>query len=377
MPKKGKKNFDIKKAPKKKARAKKVRKVTLLDLQKSKKTKKINFLELERVKNNPIIEPNGKYWESKATFNPAAFEHDGKVHILYRAIGESDNSVLGYAGSEDGFTVRDRHPNPAYYHLISGNKGTGIPKILYISGGGWSGGTEDPRLTVLGEKVYLLYTAFDGWGSVRIALSSISLSDFIGKRFNWKEPVLISPPGQIHKNWVLFPEKIKGRFAILHSISPTIMIDYFDSLDEFDGKTFIHSIHQGSPLWEVRDKFMRGVGPTPIKTRYGWLLLYHKMEKHDSHRYKLWAMITDARDPSKILYNGEQPILEPDEWYENEGYKGGVVYSCGAVVKDGQLFVYYGGADKVSCVALADLDSFLRELTRTGATKLEVKKIMA
>jgi predicted GH43/DUF377 family glycosyl hydrolase len=118
---------------------------------------------------------------------------------------------------------------------------------------------------------------------------------------------------------------------------------------------------------------IRGVGPAPLKTKYGWLVLYHKMERHDSYRYKLWAMILDAKNPAKILYNSASPILEPDEWYENDGYKSGVVYSCGAVIKDGKLFVYYGGADKVSCVAMASLDEFLKELVHTGGAKLKIK----
>ena len=337
--------------------------------------KKKKGVELKRASHNPIIEPGQYSWESKATFNPTAFYHDGKVHIIYRAIGDSDNSVLGYARSHDGFAISDRFPAPVYFQFMRRNKDSSSPLISYSSGGGWGGGCEDPRLTLLGDKVYMLYTAFDGWGSVRMALTSISLDDFISKYWNWKEPILISPPGQINKNWALFPEKIKGKYAILHSISPKIMIDYFDSLDELDGNNYIYSVHQGSRLWEYRDKLIRGVGPSPLKTKYGWLVLYHKMEKHDSHRYKLWAMITDTIDPTKVLYRSNQPILEPDEWYENNGYKEGVVYSCGAVIKDEKLFVYYGGADKVSCVATANLDKFLQELTHSSVPLLKGKKI--
>ena len=105
--------------------------------------------------------------------------------------------------------------------------------------------------------------------------------------------------------------------------------------------------------------------------------LYHKMEKHDTHRYKLWAMLLDLKDPTKILYNSVKPILEPDLWYENEGYKSGVVYSCGAVVKDGELFVYYGAADRVSCVATTDLDKFLQELMTSKSSSLRSKRIKA
>mgnify|MGYP001580150454 FL=1 len=88
-------------------------------------------------------------------------------------------------------------------------------------------------------------------------------------------------------------------------------------------------------------------------------------------------MILDGKDPTKVLYDSGQPILEPEEWYENEGYKSGVVYSCGAVVKDGELFVYYGGADKVSCVATANLDKFLEELVHSSVSVLKNKKIKA
>jgi predicted GH43/DUF377 family glycosyl hydrolase len=336
-------------------------------------------LDLKKSNHNPIIEPESHvYWGSKATFNPSAIYHDGKIHIIYRAIGNSDISVLGYAKSDDGYSFDKQSREMAFYSRDKfSDKKFLTPKINYASGGGWGGGCEDPRLTLLGDRVYMLYTAFDGWGSLRIALTSISLDDFVSRRWNWKEPVLISPPGEIHKNWVLFPEKIGGKYAILHSISPHVMIDYFNNLDELDEDNFIHSVHQGSLLWGKRDKLIRGVGPAPIKIKYGWLVLYHKMEKHETHRYKLWAMILDAKDPTKILNDSSQPILEPDEWYENEGYKGGVVYSCGAVVKDGELFVYYGGADKVSCVATANLDKFLEELVHQSVSKLKSKKIKA
>lgn len=339
--------------------------------------KRTTILDLKRSKKNPIIEPSSdRYWESKATFNPTAFYHDGKVHIIYRAIGDSDHSVLGYAGSNDGFTISDSFPMPVYFHFARQDKDRSLPSISYSSGGGWGGGCEDPRLTLLEGRVYMIYTAFDGWGSVRIALTSISLDDFITKRWNWKGPVLISPPGEIHKNWVLFPEKIGGKYAIMHSFAPKILIDYFDSLDELDGTKFIKSNNtrpvDSSRTW---DSWFRGVGPSPIKTKYGWLVIYQAMDHRNPDKYKLGAMILDTKDPTKILYRSNQPILEPDEWYENEGYKSGVVYACGAVIKDGQLFVYYGGADKVSCVAVADLDAFLKELVHSSRPVLKSRKI--
>lgn len=337
--------------------------------------KKLSPLDLEKSIHNPIITPQDHaYWESKATFNPSAIFADGVFHIVYRAIGENDTSVIGYASSHDGITIDERSTHPIYIHHSDHFAKISPHPILYGSGGGWNGGSEDPRLTLLNDRVYMTYTAFDGWGSVRIALTSISLEDFLAKQWDWKEPVLISTPGQLHKNWVLFPKKIHGKFAILHGISPEIMIDYFDTLDELDGHTFIESIHQDDPRWQFRDKGIRGVGPAPLDTKYGWLVLYHAMDKDNPNQYKLWAMILDHDNPTKILYKGTEPILEPDQLYENEGFKSGIVYSCGAIIKGKKLFVYYGGADTVTCVATANLDNFLKELITTGAPIIRKRK---
>jgi predicted GH43/DUF377 family glycosyl hydrolase len=337
--------------------------------------------QLERNDNNPIIEPRAEnYWEMKATFNPGAVYADKRVHLLYRAIGGDDVSVLGYASSVDGATFTERPIEPAYAPFVvkkEEKKQVVIAPIdvAYFSGGGWNGGVEDPRLTLIGDNIYLVYTAFDGWGSVRIALSSIGLKDFLEQRWKeWKKPALISPPGEIHKNWVLFPEKINGKFAILHGVTPSILIEYLDSLD-FDDGAFIKSSRPSNDKVVLRkgvwDSRVRGVGPPPIKTDDGWLVLYHAIDVRDPGRYKLGAMLLDLNNPTKILYRSQAPILEPDFDYENNGFKSGVIYSCGAVVKDGELYVYYGGGDSVTCVAMANLATFLRELKQFGMPKLE------
>ncbi|MDP3769381.1 MAG: hypothetical protein Q8R40_00385 [bacterium] len=322
---------------------------------------------------NPIIAPRQEHnWEAYQTFNPAALLEDGNVHILYRALGHDGVSRLGYAKSDDGITITERSNEPVYTAPATRHDHLTSP-IAYDSGGGW-GGCEDPRLVRIDDRVYLTFVAFDGWGSVQMALSWIELNDFLNKKWKWKKPVLISPPGEVHKNWVLFPEKIKGKYAILHSISPHILIDYFDSLDEFDThdeRTYYIKSHYTQNSAQKRwDSWVRGAGPPPIKTKYGWLLLYHAMDAQDPNRYKLGAMILDEKNPTKILSRSQHPILEPDEQYENQGHKAGVIYSCGAVVNNERLFIYYGGADMVTCVATADLEKFLQALIHDKPPRL-------
>lgn len=349
---------------------KKRRPTRQISAKKATKKKSVSPLVLTKLEENPIISPqpqNG--WEAWQTFNPGVILLDDKVHFLYRAIGEDGVSRLGYAVSSDGFHIDERLPYPVYEHETGKQTFT---IFSYLSGGSF-GGVEDPRPVRVNEEnvLYMTYTACDD--GLRVALTSIKREDFLQKRWQWKSPTLISPPGEIHKNWVIFPEKINGKYAILHSIKPNIQIEYLDSL-EFDNAYYINSFHGGAPQKRCWDKWLRGAGAPPIKTSAGWLLFYHAMD-NDWSKYKVGAMLLDLKDPTKILHRAKEPVLEPSEDYENNGYKGGVVYVSGAIIKDGELLVYYGAADSFIGVAHAPLEAFLNALMQGKKPKLSVKKL--
>ena len=331
--------------------------------------------KLDRHNSNPVLSPQQiRHWEHGGTFNPAAIKDDtGKVHLLYRAIGADGISRIGHASSEDGYYFDNRSMYPVFEPLPG--YGMTDPKTakgpthycpeFYTSGGGW-GGSEDPRAIVVDGRVYMTYVAFEGWHSVRIALTSILMDDLKKGHWNWKKPVLISPKGQTAKNWVIFPERINGRFAILHSIVPSIQIEYVDSLNAVTSDINSPRLHGPQPgrkdFWDNR---LRGAGPPPIKTELGWLLLYHAQDSSQPDKYKIGAMILDLYDPSKILYRSPQPILEPDAYYENDG-KPGVVYASGAVILGENLTVYYGGGDKHVCIAQTPIKGLLDWMVNYG-----------
>ena len=323
-------------------------------------------LALIKPRENPIISPIGEnWWEAWQTFNPGAILLDDVVHFLYRAIGSDGISRLGYAASRDGFSINERLQRPAYEH---GVQDRAFNVFSYFSGGSW-GGAEDPRIVRVDDEdtLYMTYTACNG--DLRVGLASIKISDFLKKRWKWRSPRLISPPGEVHKNWLIFPEKIGGKYAILHSINPTISIAYVDSLD-FQGDEYISSAHGGEPRKKCWDRWIRGVGPIPLKTKYGWLVLYHAMDA-DWSKYKVGAMLLDLNDPTRIIARAKAPILEPNERYENFGFKGGVVYASGAVIKDDTLLVYYGCADSYVCIAYANCDEFLDALIHEKESPLK------
>ena len=306
---------------------------------------------------NPILIPNPhKVWEKAQEFNPGVILLNNTFYMLYRAIGNDGISRLGYAQSSDGIHFQRTSQLPAFEHHIV----THQTSLYSYASGGSLGGCEDPRLVHMidEKKIYMTYTACDG--GLRVGLTAIDQEDFVKKNWNWQQPRLISPAGQIHKNWLLFPEKINGTYAILHSIKPSVQIAY---LNRLDGKTFpkIQSAYYGAPRKNCWDIWIRGAGAPPLKTQDGWLVFYHAMDNNWG-QYKIGAMLLDLENPTIVLHRSKTPLIIPDQPYENTGFKPGVVYLTGAVIKDETLFVYYGCSDNYIGVATAPYSQFLATL---------------
>lgn len=120
--------------------------------------------------------------------------------------------------------IDERLPYPIYEHKLNHS----VFNYHSFASGGSFGGAEDPRIVQVDkeDKLYMTYTACDE--GLRVGLRT---EDFMHKRWNWSPARLISKPDEVHKNWVIFPEKINGQYAILHSICPQITIAYRDSLE--------------------------------------------------------------------------------------------------------------------------------------------------
>lgn len=304
--------------------------------------------------NNPIIIPNKDHsWEAQATFNPAALRIRNTTHILYRALSPDNTSTIGYASTKDGFFINERLDTPVY-----------IPRESFelkkIAGG--NSGCEDPRLTKIGKTIYMCYTAFDGIGPPRVAVTSITVKNFLAKNWQWEKPIIITPAGFDDKDTCILPEKTKGKYFILHRVGSEICGDYLKSLD-FTKETVRKCIRIIGPRLNKWDSEKVGISAPPLKTKYGWLLLYHGISKNH-HTYRVGAVLLDLNDPAIVLARISDPIFEPAEPYEKIGVVNNVVFPCGMVEKDGILFIYYGGADTVVGVATIELDILLRALTR-------------
>lgn len=303
------------------------------------------MLKLQRSDKNPILSPSDLPWENMLVFNPGAVMVDDKVYLIYRAMGKNDiYSRLGLATSTDGVNF-ERRSEPLYYSQGHPDESLGI---------------EDPRVVKIGDIYYLTYTA---------------VSEDLGAEVNpnWKEKIAKKPrialsttkdfkifanynvilPNLSGKNSSLFPKIINGEYWLLYRAGA--------------GKTYfarssdLISWRNHSPVFEERpgmwDSVRTGIGAPPIETEKGWLLFYHGVD--EANIYRLGIMFLDKENPLKILYRSPEPILEPEADYEKYGYINNVVFTCGAVEKDGKYFVYYGGADEVIGVATVDKQSVL------------------
>ncbi len=303
---------------------------------------------------NPIMVPNKLHgWESKAVFNPAAIELGGKTHILYRALSEHNTSVIGYASTKNGINIDERLPDPIY-----------LPREDFETKkiDNANSGCEDPRLTKIGKNIYMCYTAFDGIGPPRVGITYISEKDFLAKKWKWSKPFLVTPRDLDDKDTCLFPGKFKNGYCIIHRINNEICLDYLSSLD-LEHEMVKKCVRVIGPRRNMWDSLKVGIASPPIKTKYGWLLLYHGVSRSHS-TYRVGALLLDLKDPAIVLARSTDPLFEPIEPYEKIGIVNNVVFPCGMVVKKGIVYIYYGGADTVVGVATMKLDVIMKALTR-------------
>jgi predicted GH43/DUF377 family glycosyl hydrolase len=329
---------------------------------------------LQRYEKNPILIPNEtNWWESRAVFNCAILHYDNKFHMLYRAIGEYERYIsrIGYASSTDGYSfARSNHIalEPTQYYEKYG--------------------IEDPRMVEIDNQVYITYVILSTYvtdGAIVEASTALATTtDFL----KYTRLGVITSKGSDNKDVVLFSEKLSqqessvislssasnntadraGKYFFLHRPSswigskygvdkPSIWLGEGNALTNFEKHTLLLKPEED---WE---ELKVGAGPPPIKTRTGWLVIYHGVSRQKV--YRAGAALLDLHDPSKIIGRTKTPILEPKEPYEKFGDVNNVVFPTGACVVDNdKLFVYYGGADKVCCLATADLNYLLDHIMK-------------
>jgi predicted GH43/DUF377 family glycosyl hydrolase len=205
-------------------------------------------------------------------------------------------------------------------------------------------GIEDPRITEINGQYYITYVAVSNCGVVTALAKTSDFKHFerIGNIF---------PPD--NKDVVIFPSKIGGMYYAVHRPStsvfgkPEMWLASSPDMVSWGNHKRIAALRN--------DKFDNGrigAGAVPIRTEEGWLEIYHGASKENY--YCVGAMLLDLEEPWKVLKRSNQPLLEPTEIYEKEGFFENVIFSCGLIQFGDSIKLYYGACDE--SIAVADMN---------------------
>ncbi len=298
----------------------------------------------KRYEGNPIL--TGKDFpveaDIKTVFNSGIVKYNGTYIMVCRVEDSALVNRFWIAESTDGYNFKPR-PKPVDMPYDNPKFKKYAESMIY-----------DPRVTKIGDEYYIVHAAHSGH---TCRLSLLKTDDF--KEFQWKG--FISETD--NRNGVLFPEKINGLYARLDrpntgANTGDIWVSYSPDL-MFWGKS--ECVFRN---WEgIRWAWTKiGPGAAPIKTPKGWINIFHGVRTQCKAHfvYQLGVCLLDLEDPSKVKAMAESAILIPEEQYELVGQTPSVVFTCGAVVEDdGEVKLYYGGADTVQCVATTSLEQLI------------------
>jgi len=297
----------------------------------------------KRNRSNPILSPKDIIFDQpelkdvSSVFNPGGIKIDDQIHLLLRVQNRGRETFTLKASSDDGIHF-NIHPKPVQFMGIEKTGET----IFHIY---------DPRITQIDQTIYVV-AAVDVVGKCLLALfktSDLIHLNFLG--FTGNDDI---------RNGVLFPEKINGKYAMFDRPNKK-------SVDSgtTTGSAIGYSESDDLKTWTLKERVMEGrlhfwdefigAGPPPIKTKQGWLLIYHGIAMHYQPIYQAGVALLDLHEPWKVISRGRYNILEPRELWEMVGQVPNVVFPTACIVDDADkngfanpsspAQLYYGAAD--------------------------------
>jgi len=307
------------------------------------------------------------HWEALHTFNPGAIVRDGKIYLLYRAEDDSGTmkigghtSRLGLATSDDGIHFQ-REPEPVFYPTNDAEKSRE-----------WPGGCEDPRIVEAEDGTYVL--AYTQWNQQRYDAAIATSPDL----HTWTKhgPAFAKAYGGKYKSLQyksigiltelregrLKAAKVNGKYIMIwgeisvHLATSSNLIDWNPVEDSSGNLVTVLERRPG-----LFDSGFPEVGPPPILTRHGILLLYNGKnaanggsEEVGPEAYSVGEALFSAQDPAHVIQRLDHPIFRPELPWEKSGqYVAGTTFAEGLVYWHDKWFLYYGCADSFVGVAIS------------------------
>lgn len=296
----------------------------------------------------------------RTTVVPLLVEDNGQWHLTTRAFDRMDPD---WDFTDSRMIVNKADPATVFLtslsHLRIARSRDGYQftveqtPFLFPKNGYEAFGCEDPRITEIDGDFYINYSAVSSKG-ICTALAVTRDFNSVKRLGN-----IFCPD---NRDVCLFPEKVNGKFMALHRPAPKhfgkpeIWLAASENLLHWGEHR--HLLGGSNDPW---DSLKLGGGAQMLKTDKGWLQIYHGVDA--SQRYSLGALLLDINDPSQIIAKSPVPLLEPQMPYELFGFFGNVVFTCGALIENDTLRIYYGAADESMCLAEMPLTRLWQHLT--------------
>ncbi|OGF27213.1 hypothetical protein A2331_03515 [Candidatus Falkowbacteria bacterium RIFOXYB2_FULL_34_18] len=331
-------------------------------------------------KHGVILRPTSLPFEDLSTFNPAIYQDGNSVHVFYRALDKKFVSSIGYARLKGPTKIIERWKKPFLF-----------PKYSYEKHG-----IEDARIVKIKDEFYMTYVVHDGINALiayshgknlfkmrRGGIISSKLKyDALGKLFEYSKlkdkyyffksyyKDMVDKDVKIwDKDAFFFPEKINGNYALVHRVLPDIQVIYFKDFKQIKSKKYWKEYFRSLSKYvilESKHGFESrnvGGGCPPIKTRGGWLLIYHGVEPMNKGRiYHAGVALVDLKNPTRVIARLPYPLFSPEKDFEKKGHVHNVVFPTGTARFGDILYIYYGTSDKYIAVASVNLKDLLKEL---------------
>ena len=297
----------------------------------------------DRYGDNPIITPSNWPYLVNATFNPGAVEHNDETLLLVRAEDTRGFSHLTIARSKDGRSDWRIDEKPFLQADSTANEG--------------QKGIKDPRIVWMEEReeYAITYISFSPGGPT-ISLATTEDFESVDRKGS-----LLLPNDQAS---TLFPRMLDDRYVLIHSPvingKASIWISFSPDLRYWGDHRLVLSAR--SDWWDCSGVRL---GPPPIETNEGWLLLYSGVKKTESASLnRVGLALLDYNEPWKVIRRSNHWVFGPDSPYELVGDSPGMILPAGVIStrRTRELRMYYGAADSTVCLATSNLDAMLEYL---------------
>jgi beta-1,2-mannosidase len=337
---------------------------------------------------HPVIAPNRDslfrnpvdgqpvHWEALHTFNPAAVVRNGRIYVLYRAEDDTGEmriglhtSRLGLAESDDGIHFI-RRPDPVLY-----------PDRDSQQEREWSGGCEDPRLVESEDGTYVL--TYTQWNRQRTDAAIATSKDLV----HWtKHGAALGTAGKYGalsyksagivthvEGGRLLAARIGGKYwmywgeGVIRLATSDDLI-HWKPVEDARGEPVVVLAKRAGRF----DSSFPEAGPPPVETAKGIVVLYNGKNAPKGgdpslgpNAYAAGEALFAADDPAKLIARTDQPVFQPELPFEKVGqYAAGTTFTEGLVWFRSRWFLYYGCADSMVGVAIANAQPWHLAQTR-------------